>query len=326
MKKLDKLKWVPRWVSHIGCLKGCLNFLKMPVSDAWLYGGTGHAFVLNIAPNVCPSGPTGWNTETFIKLGENIGYTFNTICGWKGNEDIRHLQERAWDLVKDAINRNVPCYGWEMDIPEFYVIYGYDERGYFISGPNSDEGKGSISWRNLGTSEIGVVEVRSVRLTKPASDKKTVKDALTYSLEYARKPERWTDPKSKGGLEGYDAWITSIEKGTAIHFGLAYNAAVWAECRKFAVGFLKEVQKRFDDSLLNPILEKAIAHFSTVSANLELASNAYPFSPDLSPEPIQVDTRAKKVIESLNVAKEAEVAGLEVLSEFVDLIAEKYGR
>ena len=49
MKKLEDLRWNPRYVTHLGCIKGCLNYLGIEVSDAWLYGGTGHAFVINIA-------------------------------------------------------------------------------------------------------------------------------------------------------------------------------------------------------------------------------------------------------------------------------------
>ncbi len=318
MKKLDNLKWVPRWVSHLGCIKGCLDYLEKPISDAWLFGATGHAFILNIAPHMCPSGPTDWNTQTFLKLGKNVGYTFDTVCGWKGKEDLRQLQEQAWEHVKNAIDNNEPCYGWEMDIPEFYVIYGYDNKGYYISGPGCDEGKGPISWRKLGTSEIGVIEVRSVRLTEAAREKKTVKEALRYALEYAHKPGRWTDPKSKGGLEGYGAWIKFIENGTAIHFGLAYNAAVWSECRRFAAEFLKEVRDRLDNPSLKSVLETAIEYFTIVSVNLEHVTKAYPFSLDLSPEPIKVDARANKAVGCLYAAKEAEIAGLDVLSEFVN--------
>lgn len=47
-KHLDNLKWNPRMISHLGCIKGCLDYLEMDVSDAWLYGATGHAFIINI--------------------------------------------------------------------------------------------------------------------------------------------------------------------------------------------------------------------------------------------------------------------------------------
>jgi len=48
-KKLENLRWKNRWTSHLGCIKGCLNYLGMEVSDAWLFGATGHAFIINVA-------------------------------------------------------------------------------------------------------------------------------------------------------------------------------------------------------------------------------------------------------------------------------------
>ena len=49
MSVIKSLKWEPRWVSHLGCIEGCLKFLQHKISPGWLYGGTGHAFVLKIA-------------------------------------------------------------------------------------------------------------------------------------------------------------------------------------------------------------------------------------------------------------------------------------
>jgi len=46
--RLEGLKWQPRWISYLGCIKGCLDYWKLNVSDAWLYGATGHAFAFNL--------------------------------------------------------------------------------------------------------------------------------------------------------------------------------------------------------------------------------------------------------------------------------------
>jgi len=53
-KKIENLRWKPMWVSHLGCTKGCLDYLNLDISDAWLFGATGHAFIINIYKVVCP--------------------------------------------------------------------------------------------------------------------------------------------------------------------------------------------------------------------------------------------------------------------------------
>jgi hypothetical protein len=320
MKKFDNLHWEQRWVSHLGCIKGCLNHLNNPVSDAWLYGVTGHAFVLNICGDLCPSGPTDWDTSMFRQLGKNAGYVLESIFGWKGKEDLAQLQEQAWEHVKNALENDLPCYGWELDIPEFFVIYGYDDTGYYISGPGCEDGKGPVPWQNLGTSEIGVVEVSSVRLAQPPDDRTVVREALSYAWEHGFKPENYTNPQSFGGLKGYDAWIRSVEKGRAAAFGLAYNTAVWAECRKFAVAFLREARNRLDDASLNHIFDMATALFETVSQNLNNVKQAYPFDPGLTMEPILMTERSQSAASALRRAKDAENAGLEAISEIVAIL------
>jgi len=98
-KELEGLRWTPKWVSHLGCVKGCLDFLGVPASDAWLFGATGHAFVLNIHEAVCPSGPTAWNAEVVRRLGRNVGYETYGLNSRRGEAaGLRALEAVAAEL------------------------------------------------------------------------------------------------------------------------------------------------------------------------------------------------------------------------------------
>ncbi|MHC4435077.1 MAG: hypothetical protein ACYTBS_24850, partial [Planctomycetota bacterium] len=317
-KQLQNLRWVPRWASHVGCIKGCLNYLGVDVSDAWLFGATGHAFVLNISPGLCPSGPTDWDTSRFLSLGSNIGYVVETVDEYcpRQARDLLKAQERAWAHVRSAIDNGYPCYGWELDIPEYFVVYGYDETGYYISGPESDTGKGPMPWQDLGRSEICSVLVSSLTPTAPADAAKTVRDALTCALDLANNRRKWTD--RTGGLAGYDEWIRAMEAGIADRFGLGYNAAVWAESRRFAVDFLAEARGRLDDGL-GPLFDAAIEHYSRVAASLKFVSDTYPFK-ECECERVAIDDSSGAAVEALTRAREAEAAGLELLAQLADLL------
>ncbi len=313
-KVLEGLRWAGRWASHVGCLKGCLNYLGIDVSDAWLFGATGHAFVLNISPGLCPSGPTDWDTSGFLRLGRNVGFRVESVEAYCPKEpDLRDAQERAWDHVQRSIDEGLPCYGWEVDIPEYYVIYGYDKTGYYISGPGCDDGAGPIPWRNLGKSEIGVVLVASVRRAEPADARRTVRDALSLAVDMGQNRRKWTD--RTGGLDGYTAWIETMKEGKAGRFGLGYNAAVWAESRKFAVEFLREARQRLQDGL-HPLFEKAIAQYEIVARNLKSVSDAYPFA-ECEDERVKPDDRALAAAQALTGARRAEATGLDIFAELL---------
>jgi hypothetical protein len=316
MKKLDNLRWVPRWVSHLGCIKGCLDYLGLGVSDAWLFGATGHAFVINVHEVVCPSGPTAWNTEMLFKLGKNIGYEIDGVFGMKSADDFAEKQKLAWEHVRAAIDQGLPCYGWELDIPEYYVVHGYDDAGYYFAGPCLDEGRGPKSWQELGDTEIGVIEMYSVKSGQAADDIQTVKEALTFALEHASSPAKWIFPKYKAGLDGYDTWIRALESGMADEHGMAYNAAVWCECRGYAVLFLQEAKERLDGQAA-ALFDQALDRYQVVQANLATVADVFPFQ-GMEPEHIKDEARIRTALEALRTARDAEAEGLEALRRIVN--------
>lgn len=246
MKKiLDELKWQPMWVSHMGCIKSGLDYLGVGISRPWLYGGTGHAFIINMYKDACPSGPTAWNTRMLFHLAPNLGYSAEGIKQWKDDSRLfAKKQKEAWDLVRASIDQGLPCYGWQMEHPDFYLIHGYDKTGYYYSGCEHSEVQGPLPWRELGTWDVTMVEVYRIEPQDPAPVDETVKSALTLAIRYAEHPEESILPGYSSGPAAYDIWAESIEAGTACRDGHAYNADVWLECREMAVDFLKEAKTK----------------------------------------------------------------------------------
>jgi hypothetical protein len=305
------------WVSHLGCIKGCLDFLGIEIGNAWLYGGTGHAFVINLHKEVCPSGPTAWNTTKLFELGRNLGYKLDSVFATKGQDNFAEMQKRAWEHVQSAIDQGTPCYGWELEIPEFYVVYGYDDAGYYFSGPGCDDGKGPKPWHELGDTGIGVLELYSVWPGETADDATTVKQALSFALEHAVTSNEWTHEDYKTGLAGYDNWINALQEGKASDMGMRYNTGVWLECRQNAVGFLEEAKGRLK-SRADALFDVALAHYRIVSESLGEVAEIYPWSFEASDEDVlPVDDKNHAAVETLKAAREAEAAGLQALEKIV---------
>jgi len=315
MRKLDGLKWRGSWVTHLECVRACLDFLEIDVTDAWLWGGTGHAFVINIHEVVCPSGPTAWKAGAIHRQGENVGYIAEGVGGFKHRADFRDKQERAWNMLRKAMDEGFPCFGWELDIPEFYLIHGYDGTGYYYKGCTCEDGAGPLPWEKLGDTGIGVVEAYAVRPGTPADDARTVRDALQFALDY---PLEWLHDGYSGGPAGYDTWITAIAEGKADGFGTAYNAAVWSECRHLAAGFLREAKQRLPEHA--SLFDQAIPQFETVSQNLSAVSKLFPFlgaSDGEKAANVKDGARCEDATGHLEAARDAEAAGLKVLADLV---------
>jgi hypothetical protein len=279
-RQLDGLRWKPAWVSHLGCLAGCAEYLGLNISRPWLYGATGHAFLINIHPEVCPSGPTCFKSEFISQGARNAGLRVaRGVVAHKSQPDFAARQEEAWKYVRGCIDRGVPCYAWEMKVPEWYVVYGYDGGGYYYSGAGCDNGEGPKPWRDYGNSDIGVVNVLSVEKGIPAADAKTVKHALAFALEASENPNPWcfADRGYRMGPAGYDLWAAALESGAAGRFGQGYNAAAWRECREMAVRFLREARGRLAGKA-DAAFDEAAGHYDAARDALAALAEKFPFA------------------------------------------------
>jgi hypothetical protein len=77
-----------------GCIEGCLQFLGLEVSDAWLWGCSGLAFFTNVSEVLCPSAMHSPKLNT-KQRGCNVGYEWEQVSGWKGRDDCRGKREPA---------------------------------------------------------------------------------------------------------------------------------------------------------------------------------------------------------------------------------------
>jgi hypothetical protein len=238
-------------------------------------------------------------------LGNNLGYHITGICTSKTKPGFLDLQSKAFSHVKKAIDEGLPCYGWELDMPEYYCITGYDAVGYYYSGPTALKPSGPKRWSDLGATDIGMLEVYSMERCKGASDATVVKEALLFALEHATAPAKWIYPGYKAGLQAYDAWLNAVNMEKPDLLGLGYNAAVWHECRSYAVGFLREAGERLGSPEL---FAEALHNYEEVLRHLSTLKNLYPFPPDSTN-----GNDRNAAIDALVKAKDAEARGLETL-------------
>jgi hypothetical protein len=306
-KRLEGLRWAPSWMSQMGCLQGCIEFLGKGVSAPWLYGATGQAFVINLHDGVCPSGPTAWDSPGLVlRLLPNVGLRAHLQVGHQGAA-AEEARQKAWDLVRDSLGRDLPCYGWELGVPEYYVVHGYDDVGYYYRGPGCEMGTGPKPWQDLGRTGIGVVEVVAVEPGEPAPPEQTVREALAGALKFAQPGA--TGPPYFSGTRGFEVWADALRTGQAGNFGHRYNAAVWAECRGHAVPFLREAGQKL--GLGGGAYDGALRHYGAVSEALQAVSRLHPFVfGPLEGEHLQSDEAADLVTQ----AGAAETEGLAALA------------
>jgi hypothetical protein len=338
---LEGLTSKPRWITHLGSIGGCLDHLGIDISDAWLFGGTGHAFFLNICRDLCPSAFTAWRTERFFALMKNMGFTVDRVLGHKSDDNFTQVQERGRQKIGNAIHAGYPSYGWDMKIPEYYVINGFDESGSLtsndhdgtavcISGPDAEQEW--VKWKDTGGVGTGVFEIGVVRPCDPKDDIVVAREALESALDMTDHAEQWAANEAyKVGVQGYDLWISAISEGTASGFGMALAASSWGQCRHFAKEFLSEASRRLSGKCESGFKE-AIEHYTTVATRLSAICELFPFlgvSQEEKDRNMADPDRCQQAVLALTAAREAETRGLAAIRRIVreiDDIPQKHER
>jgi hypothetical protein len=280
MKTLEGLRWQQRYNEHMGCVKGCLDYLGIGVSFPWLFGCTGHAFALNMNATVFVDCALAWDGQMLLDLAPNLGYRVESIMydhsvARDAPEDVmRQWQREAWDFVRASIDRGLPCYGWELGpIPAYSVINGYDDEGYTYSGYTPG---GFCPWEKLGTFDVRSVQVYRVEPCEPVPDEVAAKEALKRVLEHVERPDGWAiSSRYRTGLPGYELWADSLEAGRANRDGQAYLNQVWLECREMAVEFLKDARERLPGRC-DAAFDDAGAHYALVRDKLQALLEMHP--------------------------------------------------
>ena len=299
---------------------GCLRYLGLDVSSAWVYGISGHAFVLSVHDAVAPSGVTAWDADTFTQLAENIGCSIEGVFAFNTDADFVAKQDLAWERARRAIDEGFPVYAWEAAEAEFQIINGYDDKGYICEGA----GSGHKPWNELGNSDVGVLALYTVRPADPPEPPVAIKRALEFAVGYdrarrSRKTPFATGLEYKRGAAAYDTWIRALRSGKPTGFGVAYNAAVWAECRRFAGAFLKEA-RRLADPELGSAFGDAVKHFRAASKSLTNIAEAFPLDDGPYDERVQDRDRIQMVVDWLGEARDAEIEAMKVLGKIVSAL------
>jgi len=230
----------------LGVVKAVLDYYHPGTSAAWAFGGSGHAFLVNIHEQICPSGPYCWKYEGVQRLIRNLGIEMTDLGFFHSGS--RPEERAAVELkLRQALDSGMPCSLVNM---EHQVIYGYDDKAFFTAQPWGDSCGGFPpatltfgTWPEL-KDEVHVTFF-TFRKLAPADDRTVVRDSLSYALNLFRNPEQLSFEHYGIGPNAYDNWLRAVADGHGSSHGNWWNATVWSECRAMASGYFSEIGQKF---------------------------------------------------------------------------------
>ncbi|TFB22840.1 hypothetical protein E3U55_06275 [Filobacillus milosensis] len=306
------------WTSAGVAILNTVRFLKEDYDLPQVMGYTGFAFRINInAADVDVAGPTAFDWESIFERGlANLGIKATTVRTKDFVAPTPEELKQAIAMVQDSIDQGVPAISWDMHVPEFGNIYGYDDQkqAFMAKDPAGDQ---PLPYEKLGRGQVNEMFVATVQDSFEIDRKSQLKNALEMAIEHARYREHQHElPPYENGLKGYDAWIEAFEKGQVSEFGNAYNIHVVQDARRVAAKFFDWLKVEWkDDERISNLCYDAQEKYNEVANHLEELIELYPFPQGGEPNKPQ---NAQITIDKLQLAKEAEFQAVNKLEELLE--------
>ncbi|MDE0348773.1 MAG: hypothetical protein OXM56_03575 [Gammaproteobacteria bacterium] len=201
---------------------------------------SGHAFALNIHPDLCPSGPYCWDFGRSLALLANLGLEMRELGALPPTADPRD-KRRLEDTVRRELERGAVCSLLNLD---HQIVTGCDAEGFVLARPWGSEAPSTPARLTFGTWDEcqSGPPVAFYRLAPCAAPSETpLGDALDFALEAWRDPGRMTEAPYRFGPEAYGLWLAALGNAEIDEHGNWWNASVWAECRAFAARYFSVV-------------------------------------------------------------------------------------
>ncbi|MDR9748011.1 RNA polymerase sigma factor [Paenibacillus taichungensis] len=330
------------WNSAAASIHEMLGYIGSSPSLPMVMGMSGLSFRLTILPqDIHIAGPTAYNFKEVLTRGlQHMGYRSHAVealaseAGGNANlVDPSMLEEkakgkrllnprlvRALSLIRYSIHRGIPAVVWDLNIPEFGLIYGYDDAVRTLYGTDFIK-SGTIPYDHVGrgvNQEVFVLTAESDGMIREMN----LRAALTAVLAHYRGEDPYTLPNTVSGLAAYGAWREALEYRRVEPNGHAYNLAVLWDARRYASEFFKELSVKWASiprySSLIPLCLQAEELYRNMSQRLNMLKQCFPF-PDggLPNEKLHAD-QAISILLEVEELERAAVIVIQALLEEMD--------
>ncbi|WP_017691657.1 sigma-70 family RNA polymerase sigma factor [Paenibacillus sp. PAMC 26794] len=330
------------WNSAAASIHEMLGYIGPSPSLPMIMGMSGLSFRLTTLPqDIHIAGPTAYNFKEVLTRGlQHMGYRSHAVealaseAGLNANlVDPSMLEEKAkgkrllnprlvqaLSLIRYSIHRGIPAVVWDLNIPEFGLIYGYDDAARTLHGTDFTK-SGTIPYDHVGrgvNQEVFVLAAESDGMIREMN----LRAALTAVLAHYRGEDPYTLPNTVSGVAAYAVWREALEYRRVEPNGHAYNIAVLWDARRYASEFFKELSLKWAStacySSLIPFCLQAEELYRNMSQKLNTLVALFPF-PDggLPNEKLHAD-QAISILLEVEELERAAVVAIKALLEEMD--------
>jgi hypothetical protein len=282
-KRLRPVPIAFNWTSLVGALEGVLRAAGEAPSSAYLMGVTGFAFRLALTSEdgVLFAGPAAaaFDLRRTLALIRNTGLKLEPLDAAATDRDYAKRRDDALKRIRKSIDRGRPALAYNLHIPEWGVIWGYDDRARTLTVSSMMSGQYG---ETLAESRWPVPERPGRLLALLVEGRAKVdpararRDALTFALAYAEHGDPGDPTDAAHGLAAFARWSDALASEAAIEpAGHAHAIQTVQTARRDAARFLREMAPDLPDAA--PALTEAAAAYDRVALAFSRLATLFPY-------------------------------------------------
>ena len=238
--RLHGLEQPPYHTTMMGVVKGALDHYGISRTPGEAFVLSGHAFLMNVHEELCPSGPYVWRYDRFFELLTNLGLAMRNAGTLTPTADPARRAALEGRL-RGALDAGVVCSLLHM---EHQLLLGYDGDGFMLAQPwgaDCSVTPARLSFDSWQEFRDGPPVTFFTLTTCSPRPQSAVSDAMDFAVDLWRHPERYTEAPYAVGAGAYDTWLHALAGGHGDGAGNWWNALVWAECRARAADYVQDL-------------------------------------------------------------------------------------
>lgn len=217
-----------------------------------IIAASGFAFRMWVNDELCASATSIWSFDSQKPWLENGGLVCELVGRYWGQDDIEEAKRlEAIENIKRSIDSGIAGIAWDIGIPEWGLIIGYDDEAQVFLGLEVTGAEVELPYDALGKLEIPILNVVTIKGMANKSREHIVKDTLKLAASHLN-GEEWCE--NRKGLEAYPALIAHFEKefDAAASWNMEYYLGTYAALKWYSWKFFE----KYDLAELSQIYKK----------------------------------------------------------------------
>lgn len=187
---------------------------------------SGFAFRMWVDPELCPSSTSTWSVDMQKPWVENGGLVCEYVGRYWGQRSIaKQKLLEAIGIIKKSIDNGVPAVAWDIGIPAWGLITGYDDEAQKFFTLGVTKGEGEMPYSVLGKREVPFLSVLTVTGVSGKTKADILRDTMRLAAAHLRGEEL------SENTQGLNAYPTLMK-----HFESEFFKDSEAENREYLLG------------------------------------------------------------------------------------------